>query len=94
MQMYCFVIPPLAPAASTDETSAKKSETPKAVLYCNPNAGLYEVATGMNLMSGNVGTSALKSSSKDDAENDPSTNWTDFYLRQGYHVVLFNYSGS
>ena len=26
----------------------------KAVLYCNPNAGLLEVATGMGLTGGNV----------------------------------------
>lgn len=28
----------------------------KAVLYCNPNAGLVEVATGMGLIGGNVGS--------------------------------------
>ena len=86
----CVVIPP-SPQSEKSDTAENE---PKAVLYCNPNAGLYEVATGMNLMGGNTAGNALNSTStKNDAQSDPSNNWTDFYLRQGYHVVLFNYSG-
>jgi hypothetical protein len=38
----------------------------KAVLYCNPNAGLVEVATGMGLTGGNVDDSI-----DDDDEKEP-----------------------
>ena len=55
----------------------------KAVLYCNPNAGLIEVATGMNLSGGNVVPPGAKS--------HPS--WADFYTENGYDVFLFNYAG-
>ena len=55
----------------------------KAVLYCNPNAGLIEVATGMSLAGGNV-----------DSEVDASENcWSDFYSNMGFDVYLFNYAG-
>jgi hypothetical protein len=55
----------------------------KAVLYCNPNAGLIEVATGMSLSGGNVVPSGTKS--------HPS--WADYYTENGYDVFLFNYAG-
>ena len=54
----------------------------KAVLFCNPNAGLLEVATGLSLIGGNA--------------SEPYgdiTSWTDFYLDNGFDVILFNYSG-
>lgn len=55
----------------------------KAVLYCNPNAGLIEVATGMSLSGGNVVPPGAKS--------HPS--WADYYTENGYDVFLFNYAG-
>jgi len=55
----------------------------KAVLYCNPNAGLIEVATGMSLSGGNVVPPGTKS--------HPS--WADYYTENGYDVFLFNYAG-
>jgi hypothetical protein len=58
---------------------------PKAVVYCNPNAGLIEVATGMSLAGGNVASDA------EGVVND--TCWTDFYTNMGFDVYLFNYAG-
>jgi hypothetical protein len=55
----------------------------EAVLYCNPNAGLIEVATGMSLSGGNVVPPGAKS--------HPS--WADYYTDYGYDVFLFNYAG-
>ena len=55
----------------------------KAVLYCNPNAGLIEVATGMSLAGGNVEQEGLVN------ENC----WADFYTNLGFDVYLFNYAG-
>ena len=55
----------------------------KAVLYCNPNAGLIEVATGMSLSGGNVVPPGTKS--------HPS--WADYYTENGFDVFLFNYAG-
>jgi pimeloyl-ACP methyl ester carboxylesterase len=57
----------------------------KAVLYCNPNAGMVEVATGINLVGGNV-----PSADPDNAHDD---SWTDYYTDLGYDVYLFNYAG-
>jgi hypothetical protein len=57
----------------------------KAVLYCNPNAGLIEVVTGMSLTGGNVPT--VESGS---TQND---SWVDFYIEQGIDVYVFNYAG-
>jgi hypothetical protein len=71
----CIIIPP---------PCYQPSQPRKAVIYCNPNAGLYEVATGFNLMGGNVVSSK---------QEQDTNNWTDFYLSLGYHVVLFNYAG-
>jgi len=56
----------------------------KAILYCNPNAGLSEVATGMSLSGGNIAPD-------DDSGNDIC--WTDFYTSKGYDMYLFNYAG-
>jgi hypothetical protein len=55
----------------------------KAVLYCNPNAGLIEVAAGMSLAGGNIDT--------DGAASD--TCWSDFYTNLEIDVYLFNYAG-
>lgn len=57
----------------------------KAVLYCNPNAGLIEVATGMSLASGNC--TLVQGGDGDEAC------WTDYYTQKGYDVYLFNYAG-
>mmetsp|Transcript_4365 Transcript_4365/g.6292 ORF Transcript_4365/g.6292 Transcript_4365/m.6292 type:complete len:916 (+) Transcript_4365:298-3045(+) len=62
---------------------ATKGRNRKAVLYCNPNAGLIEVATGMSLAAGNCS----------DSEESEDSCWTDFYTRNGYDVYLFNYAG-
>jgi hypothetical protein len=58
---------------------------PKAILYCNPNAGLVEVATGMSLAGGNVASDA------EGVVNDSC--WADFYTNIGFDVYLFNYAG-
>jgi hypothetical protein len=63
---------------------AENGRNPKAVLYCNPNAGLIEVATGMSLGSGNCSVSL---------ENIDDNCWTDFYTSKGYDIYLFNYAG-
>jgi hypothetical protein len=60
-----------------------KKHLQKCVLFCNPNAGLLEVATGLSLISGNVSNSSAAEISC----------WTDYYLEQGYDVILFNYTG-
>lgn len=56
----------------------------KAVLYCNPNAGLSEVSTGLGLIGGNV--------DQDDSDKE-ATCWTEYYIGHGYDVYLFNYAG-
>lgn len=66
-------------------SSNPNPRNPKAVLYCNPNAGLIEVATGMSLAGGNVAS---------DAEGVVNDNcWADFYTNHGFDVYLFNYAG-
>jgi len=54
----------------------------RAVLYCNPNAGLIELAAGMSLLGGNV-----------KAGSDSSDSWVDFYAHEGYDIFVFNYAG-
>jgi hypothetical protein len=58
----------------------------RAVLYCNPNAGLIEVATGMSLVGGNVPTAESENTSHD-------SSWIDFYTDLGLDVYIFNYAG-
>lgn len=70
------------PAISYSQSSQKN---PKAVMYCNPNAGLIEVATGMSLAGGNV------MQEEEGVVNDNC--WTDFYTNAGYDIYLFNYAG-
>lgn len=67
------------PADSSQPAQGRR----KAVLYCNPNAGLVEVATGMSLAGGNVVPDET-------ARND---SWTDYYTQNGYDIFLFNYAG-
>lgn len=57
----------------------------KAVLYCNPNAGLIEVAAGLSFGGGNVPTS--------DPDNAHDDSWIDFYTELGIDVYVFNYAG-
>ena len=64
---------------------SESTQNSKAVMYCNPNAGLIEVATGMSLAGGNVSTDV------DDVVNDNC--WADFYTNLGFDVYLFNYAG-
>lgn len=58
----------------------------KAVLYCNPNAGLIEVAAGMSLVGGNVPSAEADGLSQD-------SSWVDFYTQVGLDVYVFNYAG-
>ena len=69
------------PAQGRDPASGRNR---KAVLYCNPNAGLIEVATGMSLVAGNCSKAM-------DASDEAC--WTDYYIQKGYDVYLFNYAG-
>ena len=69
------------PAKSTGNVAVERNS--KAVLYCNPNAGLIEVAAGMSLAGGNV----------DPESAGGETCWTDFYTNLGFDVFLFNYAG-
>lgn len=57
---------------------------PKALLYCNPNAGLIEVAGGMSLVGGNLPSS--------DSGSQGET-WIDFYTSIGFDVYVYNYAG-
>ena len=71
------------PAAAAVKSTTATTTNPRAVLYCNPNAGLIEVAAGMSLAGGNVGTEGVV--------NDNC--WTDYYTNHGFDVYLFNYAG-
>lgn len=64
---------------------ANHHQTRRAVLYCNPNAGMIEVSTGINFSGGNVPTV-----DKANANND---SWVDFYTELGFDVYVFNYAG-
>jgi len=75
----CLHIPSVFRSANSNSNNSK------AVLYCNPNAGLIEVATGMSLAGGNV------ASDTDNVVNDNC--WTDFYTNAGFDVYLYNYAG-
>ena len=57
----------------------------RAVLYCNPNAGLVEVAAGLSLIGGNIPS----------VTTDPTTenSWVDYYTSLGLDVYVFNYAG-
>jgi len=79
---------PLSPRdgrSPLNSNTAAQTNGRKAVLYCNPNAGLSEVATGMGLTSGNVDGTGNN-------QND-SRSWTEYYTEHGYDVYLFNYAG-
>ena len=76
---------PLSPREGRSPLKSAKSGR-KAVLYCNPNAGLAEVATGMGLTSGNIDGSA-------EAKDPSHRSWTSYYTEHGYDIYLFNYAG-
>jgi pimeloyl-ACP methyl ester carboxylesterase len=78
-------------AASPRETRAPPARSARAVLYCNPNAGLIEVAAGMGLIGGNLPSS---DGGDQGGENGAGAScWTDFYTRRGWDVYVFNYAG-
>ena len=84
------------PGASYGESgpagaSGRGRRIAKAVLYCNPNAGLLEVAAGMSLIGGNAGADA--DGNLVTTPSSAETCWTDFYINLGYDVFLFNYAG-
>lgn len=60
----------------------KISKLAKVVVFCNPNAGLFEAATGLSLLGGNV----------PDSRRNEVISWTDFYLENGYDIIMFNYN--
>jgi len=88
-EIDCLYIPAKPTASSlvaaTTANGMITSCNSKAVLYCNPNAGLIEVATGMSLAGGNV------ASDTDGVLNDNC--WADFYTNSGFDIYLFNYAG-
>jgi len=71
-----------SPHGSTNDDTNKID---KAILFCNPNAGLVEVGTGMSLTGGNVVV--------DGRIANNAICWTDFYTESGYDIFLFNYCG-
>lgn len=73
--------------ANKSNNNGEAVVNPKAVLYCNPNAGLIEVVTGMSLTGGNVPTVDQNGS------NVANDSWVDFYTEQGIDVYVFNYAG-
>lgn len=87
---------PLSPRKGRDEVvpivenGSRSSRKRKAVLYCNPNAGLFEVATGMGLTGGNVHDN---DNNGDGNDNKEPRCWTEYYIEHGYDVYLFNYAG-
>jgi len=100
-------IPATHRAKSSSSSSGGNHKIEKAVLYCNPNAGLAEIATGMSFMGGNTSSYRASSSSSSSLQrpnsgsssDDSSSSfsepncWTDYYIEEGYDVFLFNYSG-
>ena len=73
------------PSSGVSRKTSNGDRIEKAVMFCNPNAGLVEVSMGFSLISGNV--------------SDPTSLvlefscWADYYLHHGYDVILFNYTG-
>jgi len=71
------------PSSDVSRKTSNRDSIEKAVMFCNPNAGLVEVAMGFSLISGNVA----------DPTSLEFTCWADYYLHHGYDVILFNYTG-
>ena len=72
------------PSISNDDTYSITSINRRAVVYCNPNAGLMELTTGMSFFGGNM--------TRGEANREVN-NWVDFYLAKGFDIYLFNYRG-
>ena len=81
----CLHIPAFSKSLPSGNNTTVSNHNCRAVLYCNPNAGLIEVATGISLAGGNV------SYETDGVVNDNC--WTDFYTNEGFDIYLFNYAG-
>jgi hypothetical protein len=81
---------PASPSSDNNNNNGSPRQIQKAVIYCNPNAGLIEVATGMSLIGGNVVASS-EGSNHGGATSESC--WTEFYIQNGYDVFLFNYAG-
>jgi hypothetical protein len=82
-----------APPANGRDVSSSPADgarNRRAVLYCNPNAGLIEVSAGMGLIGGNVPSADSTSSGPSDSN---SACWIDFYTQRGLDVYVFNYAG-
>jgi hypothetical protein len=77
---------PAIPRTQTNMGTAPSANNTKAVLYCNPNAGLIEVATGLSLVAGNVPSAEADSNGQGDS-------WIDYYTSLGFDVYVFNYAG-
>lgn len=69
------------------------SRSRRAVLYCNPNAGFYEVATGISMVGDGTARKTVATFDESDNATNDGNCWTDFYLENGFDVYLFNYSG-
>lgn len=67
-----------------NQTGSPVQGNQKALLYCNPNAGLIEVAGGMSLVGGNVPSAE---------GSGQGETWIDFYTSIGFDVYLYNYAG-
>ena len=80
---------PLSPRDGRSPLKSGERSGRKAVLYCNPNAGLSEVATGMGLTSGNIDEAGSVQEGKDPSQRS----WTEYYTSHGYDIYLFNYAG-
>ena len=70
-----------------------KTTRNRSILYCNPNAGFYEVATRMSLIGGGNFRIRVSKDGKPSSATALETCWTDFYLENGFDVYLFNYPG-
>jgi hypothetical protein len=92
------VVVPIGESGSNSNSRRRR----KAVLYCNPNAGLIEVATGLGLTGGNTHDNGDNNNNNvndnnnigsGNNDNKDSSCWTDYYIGHGYDVYLFNYAG-
>ena len=65
----------------------RKKGVKRAIIYCNPNAGLCEMTSGVDFFGGSVGRGRGTIASEESC-------WADFYInRLGFDIFLFNYAG-
>jgi hypothetical protein len=96
------------PGRRNSSTNQQQQQQPRtAVLYCNPNAGLIEIAAGIGLTGGNVvsvvetaanngGAAAVAApprSSNQRTSASPEDNWIDYYTELGIDIYVYNYAG-